>query len=96
MFGLLWEYDSNLTGTSSAHDPCPNLTSVPTVPCTWMANVIDGKKSPDKKDFSRRIGFAYDPFGSGKTVLRGGYGIYYDRIILETGAEELWCRMIGL
>ena len=65
MFGLLWEYDSNLTGTSSAHDPCPNLTSVPTVPCTWMANVIDGKKSPDKKDFSRRIGFAYDPFGSG-------------------------------
>lgn len=52
MFGLLWEYDSNLTGTSSAHDPCPNLTSVPTVPCTWMANVIDVKKSPDKKDFS--------------------------------------------
>ena len=24
--GLRWEYDSNLTGNSSAHDPCPNLT----------------------------------------------------------------------
>jgi hypothetical protein len=87
--GLRWEYDSNLTGTSSAHEPCPNLTTVPTVPCTWMANVIDLKKSPDKKDFSPRIGFVYDPFGSGNTVVRGGYGIYYDRIILESGAEEL-------
>jgi Carboxypeptidase regulatory-like domain/TonB dependent receptor len=87
--GLRWEYDSNLTGTSSAHDPCPNLTTVPTIPCTWMANVIDLKKHPDTKDFSPRVGFAYDPFGMGKTVVRGGYGIYYDRIILESGAEEL-------
>ena len=87
--GLRWEYDSNLTGTSSAHQPCPNLTSQPSNPCTWMANVIDLKKSTDKKDFSPRIGFAFDPYGTGKTVFRGGYGIYYDRIILETGSEEL-------
>jgi len=87
--GLRWEYDSNLTGNSSAHDPCPNLTEEPTKPCTWMANVIDLKKYTDKKDFSPRIGFAYDLYGQGKTVFRGGYGIYYDRIILEAGAEEL-------
>lgn len=87
--GLRWEYDSNLTGNSSAHDPCPNLTQQPSQPCTWMANVIDLKKIPDKKDFGPRVGFIYDPIGQGKTVLRGGYGIYYDRIILESGAEEL-------
>ncbi len=86
--GLRWEYDSDLTGTSSDHDPCPNLTTVPTQPCVWMANVIDLKKHPDTKDFGPRVGFIYDPFGHGKTVVRGGYGIYYDRIILETGAEE--------
>ena len=87
--GIRWEYDSNLTGNSSAHDPCPSLTQQPTHPCTWMANVIDLKKNPDMKDFGPRVGFVFDPLGKGTTVLRGGYGIYYDRIILESGAEEL-------
>ncbi len=87
--GLRWEYDSNLTGQSSAHGPCPDLASIPSEPCTWMANVIDLKKSPDKSGFGPRVGFVYDPLGGGKTVLRGGYGIYYDRITLEAGSKEL-------
>ena len=87
--GLRWEFDSNLTGNSSAHDPCPSLTVQPSQPCTWMANEIDLKKTPDKKDFGPRVGFVYDLTGNGNSVLRGGYGIYYDRIILESGAEEL-------
>src|SRR3989440_3625474 len=42
------------------------------------------RKNP-RLSFGPRIGFAYDPAGNGRTVIRGGYGIYYDSTPWEVG-----------
>jgi Carboxypeptidase regulatory-like domain len=36
-----------------------------------------------KKDFAPRLSFAWDPFGDHRTVLRGGYGIFYSPIYAQ-------------
>jgi hypothetical protein len=38
----------------------------------------------DRNNFGPRIGIAYDPFKSGKTVIRFGAGIFYNRALLRT------------
>jgi len=75
-------------GTDGFHGACPDLTSQPQFPCVWLAGVLNLNRSPDYKQFGPRVGFAWDPLKKGTTVIRGGYGMYFDRVVLEVPLLE--------
>ena len=79
------------TGTTASPAAPPNgfvqaeggpLAGVPTVTKTLVP--------VDKNNFSPRIGFAVDMLGNQRLVLRGGYGVYYDRISTRYANTQLF------
>jgi hypothetical protein len=49
-----------------------------------LARLLNGRQgiySPDRNNIAPHVAFAWDPFGRGRTSLRGGYGLYYDQIL---------------
>jgi hypothetical protein len=85
-FGVRYDYEfmpspvANLTSAATGFTPYSQLTNHPS----------------DKNNIGARLGFSYDPFGTGKTVVRGGYGIFYGRVtngvllntLLSTGSPN--------
>ena len=50
--------------------------------------VEPGEKQGDYNNFAPRLGFAYDVGGDGRTVVRGGYGRNFDKVLLNITSNE--------
>ena len=77
--GLRWDKDFNMIGGS-------DVTKSRTYQVLLAANdplsnpYVSKLPHDDNKDFSPRLGFAYDITGHGKHVVRGGFGLYFGNV----------------
>ncbi|MFY9802980.1 MAG: hypothetical protein WAK30_07615, partial [Candidatus Acidiferrales bacterium] len=87
LYGLRYQRDTGRTDSDLAPIPCSVTTLIS---CTgnlldqfgFTPGLGDRIRNPDK-NLGPQIGFAWDPKGDGKTVIRGGAGIYYENSIFN-------------
>jgi hypothetical protein len=54
-----------------------------------IANYINrGDRKNDLNNLSPRISFSWDPLGTNRTFIRGGFGVIYDRVASFIGFQE--------
>jgi Carboxypeptidase regulatory-like domain len=84
-YGLRYNRDTGRSDSDLAPIPCSVTTLVS---CSgnlldqWGPGLSARVKNPND-NFGPQVGFAWDPFKTGKTSIRGGAGLYYENYIFN-------------
>jgi len=100
-YGLRYGRDTGRSDADLAPIPCSDAVALngPASPCT-SGNLLDALEPglgasvrQPNLDYGPKAGFAYDLKGDGKTVIRGGLGLYFENNIFN---NVLWDRPVKL
>ena len=90
--GLRYQREYDRASTDVAPIPCSQIdaSAFSILPCTGNEQLLDqfGAGLGDRvhqpnQNWGPQVGFAWDPSKTGKTVIRGGAGIYYENTVLN-------------
>ncbi len=84
-FGLRYEVNTVISDAKNQlgnFDPACGVVQVGIPDCLGRKRA--GPYNGDHVDFAPRLGFSWDPWGSGNTVIRGGGGIIYETLNWES------------
>ena len=81
-----------------AQDPSTTYTRAGSVPFTIDAGLRYDQQTltTDKNNFAPRLGFAWHPFNDTRSVVRGGYAMYYTQIRSNALASALTGGLDGI
>jgi outer membrane receptor protein involved in Fe transport len=84
--GVRWDYETNQLDDSYVTPANIQGALTGKVDSSYFSN--GNNRSQYKNEIQPRLGFSYDASGTGKTIVFGGVGRYYDRLFLNATLDE--------